>query len=125
MSDVPSPSPAEAERFAREWIAAWNEHDIERIMAHYADEIELTSPFVLHLLGEPDGTIRGKGALADYFRRGLEAFPDLLFELRAALPGIGSVVIVYRSVRDLIAAEVMELDPQGRIARARAHYRPA
>lgn len=27
--------------FAHEWIAAWNAHDLERILAHYADDVEL------------------------------------------------------------------------------------
>jgi len=27
---------------AQEWIAAWNAHDLERILAHYADDVELT-----------------------------------------------------------------------------------
>jgi len=24
-----------AARFAREWIAAWNSHDLERVLSHY------------------------------------------------------------------------------------------
>lgn len=32
-----------AERFANVWIAAWNSHDLERILAHYEDEFEMSS----------------------------------------------------------------------------------
>ena len=28
-------------RFAAEWIAAWNSHDLERILAHYTDDFEM------------------------------------------------------------------------------------
>ena len=31
-------------RFAAEWIEAWNAHDLERILAHYADDFEMASP---------------------------------------------------------------------------------
>jgi ketosteroid isomerase-like protein len=29
--------------FGREWIAAWNSHDLERVLALYTDEAEMTS----------------------------------------------------------------------------------
>ncbi len=28
----------EARSFAEDWIAAWNAHDVGRVLAHYADE---------------------------------------------------------------------------------------
>ena len=28
----------EALGFAREWVAAWNAHDLGRILSHYADD---------------------------------------------------------------------------------------
>ena len=31
------------EEFAAEWIASWNSHDIERILAHYEEAFELSS----------------------------------------------------------------------------------
>ena len=46
-----------AEDFAREWIAAWNSHDLNRICSHYAADIEFTSPFVSSLTGNVDGTV--------------------------------------------------------------------
>ena len=30
--------------FADEWIAAWNSHDLDRVLRHYAADAELTSP---------------------------------------------------------------------------------
>ena len=32
-----------AHEFAREWIAAWNSHDLELILSHYADDFEMAS----------------------------------------------------------------------------------
>jgi len=34
----------QAHQFAREWVAAWNAHDLDRIMYHYEEEVELIFP---------------------------------------------------------------------------------
>ena len=110
--------------FAHDWINAWNSHDIEAILSHYADEIIFTSPFVAKLNNAPDGTLRGREALRDYFLRGLRAYPELHFELLHVAVGVGSVTLIYRSVNNLLAAEVMEWNSAGQIQRVLAHYSP-
>lgn len=50
----------EANHFAREWIEAWNSHDLERVLSHYTDDFEMSSPFIVGFTGEPLGTLRGK-----------------------------------------------------------------
>lgn len=35
--------PAFARRFAADWIAAWNRHDLDAILAHYTDDFEMRS----------------------------------------------------------------------------------
>jgi len=112
----------EAESFAREWTAAWNSHDLDRIMSHYSEDVELTSPLVSRILGEGQHTVRGKAALRAYFKKGLDAFPDLTFVLWGAYPGVNSVVVHYQSVRGMKSAEVMVFDAQGKVCRVRAHY---
>jgi hypothetical protein len=112
----------EKAQLAREWIDAWNQHDLERILSHYSEDIEFTSPFVVKLFNDPSGTIRGKETLRAYFEKGLKAYPDLHFELLQVLTGIGSLTLYYRSVNNLLAAEVMFLDPRGLIERVAAHY---
>jgi hypothetical protein len=114
--------PAVAERVAREWLDAWNAHDLDAVLSHYADDVEFTSPFAVELSGRADGTLRGIGELRPYFARALEAFPELRFtDLRVAC-GVSSMTLCYRSVRGLDAAETMFLGPDGRIARVLAHY---
>ena len=70
---------AEAQEFALEWIAAWNSHDLDRILTHYADDVEVTSPLVETVLGPGKVTVRGKAALRAYWRqarpRGSYLFP--------------------------------------------------
>ena len=103
-------------------LAAWNAHDLERILNHYADDAGLVSPFVARLTGRSDGTLCGKAALRDYFSRALKAYPTLRFEFIRLYPGCSSCVLEYRSVNGLRAAELMEFNEQGKVRRVLAHY---
>jgi ketosteroid isomerase-like protein len=113
---------AEALAFAGEWAAAWNAHDLVRILAHYADDFTMTSPYIAAIAGEPSGTLRGKEAVGAYWRAALGRFPDLRFELTGVLVGVESVAICYNGVRGVRACEVLTFDAEGRAVRAVAHY---
>src|SRR5262245_55499987 len=93
------------QKHALEWIADWNAHNLERIMVHYAEDVELTSPFVAKLAGNVDGFVHGKVALREYFARGLKAFPELRFDLIRVYAGVRSCVLEYHSVNGLRTAE--------------------
>ncbi|MGZ4271901.1 MAG: YybH family protein, partial [Solirubrobacteraceae bacterium] len=56
-----------ADRLAAEWVSAWNAHDLDAILAHYAEDVTFASPFVAALTDEESGVIRGRAALRDYF----------------------------------------------------------
>jgi ketosteroid isomerase-like protein len=114
-----------AARFADAWYAAWNAHDLDAMLAHYADAIEFVSPFVAVLNDDPAGIVRGKDDLRAYFARGLERFPDLAFEPLEVLVGVSSVTLRYISVGGRYAAEVMTLDADGLVVHCLAHYRDA
>jgi hypothetical protein len=114
----------QADRFATEWIGAWNAHDLDAIVSHYAEDVDFVSPFVAALTGEESARIEGLDGLREYFRQGLETFPDLHFELYTALPGASSIALHYRSVGGRLAIETMELDAAGLVVRAAAHYSP-
>ena len=107
---------------AQNWIAAWNAHDLERILAHYSEDVELISPFVAKLTGRSDATVHGKAALRDYFARGLQAFPTLRFDFIRLYFGMRSCALEYRSVNGLRTAELMEFDEHGKVRRVLAHY---
>ena len=112
----------QADDLAAHWIEAWNSHDLDRIMEHYSDDVVLTSPVAARLLGEPDGTVRGKVALHSYFARGLEFYPQLRFELRETTWGVGSLVLFYTNQNSTKACEFMEIDKGGKISRVVANY---
>ena len=113
---------AEAQEFALEWIAAWNSHDLDRILRHYADDVEVTSPLVETVLGPGKVTLRGKAAVRAYWATALSKYPDLRFRLYRAYAGPRSVVLHYQSVQALVSAECMEFDDDGRVRRVLAHY---
>ena len=113
---------AEARNLADHWVAAWNAHDLDLIMTHYEDTVELTSPVAAQLLGTPDGKVVGKASLRTYFQRGLEAYPELQFQLADVLCGINSVALYYTNQKGTRTAEFMELSATGKVARVVANY---
>jgi hypothetical protein len=112
----------EAWKLANQWVAAWNAHDLDLIMAHYEDQVELTSPVAAKLLGKPDGRVVGKANLRAYFQTGLEAYPELQFRLEDVLWGLNSVVLYYANQKETRTAEFMELSAVGKVARVVANY---
>lgn len=113
---------SEARQFAEKWIEAWNSHELEAILSHYAPNIVLISPAAAQLLGQPSGTVTGKDALRRYFEHGLRAYPNLRFELLEVLRGVSSLVLYYVNQRSTHTGEFMELDENWKVARVIAHY---
>jgi hypothetical protein len=117
-------SQADADGFARSWVDAWNSHDASRIAAHYSEDVEYHSPFVARIaVGD---ALYGRTAVEEYATAALTRYPDLHFgpEITVAT-GSGSIALVYRSVDDLLAVEVLMLDDTGLVTRAHCHYRSA
>jgi ketosteroid isomerase-like protein len=110
-----------ATAFAAEWIAAWNSHDLDRILSHYADDFEMSSPIIPQITSEPSGRLAGKRAVGAYWRAALERIPDLRFELLTTFVGVDSVVAHYDGPRGK-SAEVFHFGPDGKVVRAFAHY---
>ena len=112
----------EAWKLAEDWVAAWNAHDLELILSHYEDGVELTSPVAAQLLGTSSGKVVGKASLRAYFQRGLEAYPELQFRLEDVFWGVSSVVLVYKNHKGTRTAEFMKLSASGKVARVVANY---
>ena len=113
-----------AARFAADWTEAWNAHDLDRILEHYTDDFEMSSPVIVQLMNEPTGRLKGKGVIRAYWARALARHPTLAFELLHVLAGQASVTLVYRGHRG-VSAEVFWFDAHGKAERAAAHYENA
>ncbi len=107
--------------FAQDWVKSWNAHDLEAILAHYAEGVALTSPVAARLLNDPSGSVRGKEALRRYFAKGLAAYPNLTFELVDVMWGLASVVLYYTNQNGKKTGEFMEIE-DGKVVRVVANY---
>lgn len=111
-----------ANDFARDWVEAWNTHDLTRVLAHYTDDFEMSSPFIAQFAGEANGTLKGKDKVTAYWRAAFDRFPTLKFELIQVLAGAFSVAIYYQTSFGRKAAEVFFFNEAGLVVKAAAHY---
>lgn len=111
-----------AEEFTKEWIEAWNSHDLDRVLSHYSDQFEMSSPKIIQIAGEPAGTLRGKKAIGNYWAKALSLVPDLRFELISLLIGVNSLTLTCNGPQGRMAAEVFHFGPDHKVIRAYAHY---
>ncbi len=113
--------PLDALDRGRRWVEAWNARDLEAILEHYTDDVELCSPRVTERYGVADGWLRGKGRLREYFALGLRK-SDLRFDLIEVLTGAGTMTVVYRRENGSLVADCAELASDGRMRRVIATY---
>jgi hypothetical protein len=104
---VPTPDPT---AFAAEWVRAWNDHDVEAVLAHFHDDVLFSSPVAARLLPETGGVVRGKAALRDYWVTALGLLPGLRFEVIGVYRGESLLVINYRNHRGESVNEVLMFD---------------
>ena len=110
----------EAQAFADEWIAAWNSHDLDRVLSHYAPEVVFLSPIAQKLVG--NGRVVGIPALRNYWGKALATLPQLKFELLKVLVGHACLTILYMNHRNQQAAETFEFASDGKVVRSFACY---
>ncbi|MBO9584685.1 MAG: nuclear transport factor 2 family protein [Flavobacterium sp.] len=112
----------DAEKFAKSWIESWNSHDLNDIMSHYSDDLEITTPMIKLAGGIESGSLSGKENVAAYWSKALSKFPDLKFELIDVTSGVNSVALYYKSIMDKKAIEVMFFNEEGLVNKMIAHY---
>jgi len=115
-----------ARKFADDWIASWNAHDLNRILSHYTDDFEMSSPFIItSKVGDPSGTLKGKAKIAAYWEPGSKTANFALIDVFA---GARSIAIHYLrltapSGSELrVATEVEEFNPDCQVVRSNALY---
>jgi hypothetical protein len=111
--------------YAERWAEGWNRRDLDAILGHFDDRIEFTSPKALAAVGVP--TVRGKLALADYWRIALSRIQSLRFVVHRVIwdPATLELAIIYdrdvNGVRDR-AAEILAFGPSGLVVRGEVLY---
>ena len=89
-----------ARAFADDWAAAWNELAVERVLAHFEENVSFTSPTALAVVGVP--TVRGKQALREYWNKAVARIGSLRFTVDRVLwdASARELAIIYDSEID-------------------------
>ena len=106
------------EGFPAEWEAAWNAHDLDRIMSHYAEGVVFRSRKAQALVGT--GELHGRAALRGYWSEALSRQPDLRFEVLEVFEGHSTLALRYRNHRGVIAVETLRFESDGLVVEASA-----
>ena len=96
-----------ARAFADEWATAWNAHDLDAVLALFADDILFTSPLAKRLDPDRDGIVRGKAELRAYWKAGLAKAPNLYFTVNWVMEGVDLLVIGFRNEQGVDRCEVL------------------
>jgi hypothetical protein len=100
-----------AEGFAAEWMAAWNDHDVDRVLAHYADDFTIDSPTALAVVPESKGFIAGKENIRRYWLTALSRAPGLAFEPLGLFVGVHGLSLHYiNTASNKTVVEVMNFN---------------
>ena len=106
----------------REWIAAWNSRDLERVLALYAEDSEMTSDRIPALGFDASGTLRGKQSLRACWGKALQLLPGLNFTLIDTFVSPDSVVVFYQNERGNKICEYLRLDAASKIKQGSANH---
>lgn len=113
---------AQAVAAAQEWLDAWNGHDPERVVAHFTDDVVISSPVARQLRPGSDGVLHGKDEVLSYYRDGLAASAGLRFSLVEVCTGVDGITIVYRNQHDALVTEELRLRDDGLAYEVRVSY---
>jgi len=111
-----------AKKFADEWVESWNSHDIEKIISHYAEQLEFKSPLVVERYSDPDGIIYDREKLKEYFLIGLTNNPSLSFKLNRVLLGVNCLTLYYQNARGGETAELFEFNKSHKVIKSVSCY---
>jgi hypothetical protein len=113
------------DEFVREWIEAWNRHDIDAVLSHYADDVSFASPKATAIIGH--GHLVGKEELRAYWSASVARRPRILFRLDHAAwdPSSRTLAIAYEARVDghsTRACEMMRFGEDGLVVSGEAFY---
>jgi steroid delta-isomerase-like uncharacterized protein len=80
---------------ARAWLDAFNAHDVDALVALYADDATHTSPKIRALHPHTDGKLVGKAALAAWWRAANARLPGLRYEAVTIVADDARAIIEY------------------------------
>ncbi|TXI80615.1 MAG: nuclear transport factor 2 family protein [Flavobacteriales bacterium] len=110
---------------AQRWFAAFNAHDLEALLALYADDAQHYSPKLKVRQPETNGLITGKAALRAWWRDAFDRLPSLRYEVVRLTADDELVFMEYirhvQGEEDLRVGEVLEIR-EGMIVASRVYH---
>lgn len=97
----------DAAAFSKQWVDAWNAHDVEAVLEHFHDDVVFTSPVAAKVVPETAGVVRGKSELRRYWALALQHVPNLRFVVEGVYLGVDTIVIAYRNQDGGLVSEVL------------------
>lgn len=98
-------------QIAEKWFAAFNEKNIDALLALYDDNAEHFSPKLKVRQPETKGLIKGKQQLHDWWKDAFDRLPTLHYKPNYFIAGTNSIFMEYvRSVQgepDMVVGEVL------------------
>ena len=99
---------------AQRWFTAFNAHDLDALLALYAEDAEHYSPKLKVRQPETGGLIRGKSALRAWWRDAFDRLPSLRYEVVRLTSDEQQVFMEYirhvEGEEDLRVGEVLEVN---------------
>ncbi len=112
------------EQIAQQWFEAFNEHNLETLLALYDDNAKHYSPKLKIRQPETKGWIVGKEELRTWWQDAFERLPTLHYQLKKLTANNERVFMEYiRQVDgedDMLVAEVLEIEE--RIVESRVYH---
>src|SRR5262245_46559514 len=88
-------TPETTRRIAERWLEAFNAHDVDGLVALYAEDATHTSPKIRTLHPETGGKLLGRAALSAWWKDSNARIPGLRYELTAITASSERVFIEY------------------------------
>lgn len=110
---------------AKEWLKAFNAHDLERLLKLYAEDAIHYSPKLKVRHPETDGLIKGKPALRNWWHDAFERIPQLEYREKTITADEDRVFMEYTRLvpgeETINVAEVLEIK-EGLIVASRVYH---
>lgn len=118
-------SPAANIALGRAWLSAFNAHDVDALVALYAEDATHTSPKIRALYPETGGKLIGKESLARWWRDANARLPQLRYEETAITADDSRVILEYvrhaPNEAPMLVAEAFDVR-DGKIVRSRVYH---
>ncbi len=112
-------------QIAKQWLSAFNEHDLEKLLVLYDEQAVHYSPKLKIRMPETKGFVRGKPAMRAWWRDAFDRLPALVYREETITANDDRVFMEYLRIvpgeEDMKVAEVLEIR-NGLIVASRVYH---